>query len=226
MSNFRFVAEQRGMTGCAYLAAVMNFPLQPIPFGENRTLFIPDPHQVKPVYEAALLQDASSAFPYWARVWPSASALTEWLLRHPEYVQGKRVLEIGAGIGLPAFSVAHLAASVIISDHATDAVSLMEKNILHLGLMNTKAMLLDWNFIPESLQGDTVLLSDVNYEPVQFEVLLRVIKNFIAAGSVLILASPQRITTGVFAEALEPYIKENSNHHASGTDVFIAVLKA
>jgi methyltransferase-like protein 23 len=215
-----------GNRNSPYLATVMNYPLQQISFGENQPLFIPDPKQLKPVYEAALAQDASTAFPYWARVWPSALALTEWLQVHPEYVSGKSVLEVGAGIGLPAFSITTLAASVVVSDHDPDAVALMEENIQHLGLHNTQAMLLDWNDIPQSLQADTVLLSDVNYEPAQFDVLLRMFKRFMDAGTVLILASPQRITTGVFAEALEPYIKENSNHHASGTDVFIAVLTA
>lgn len=180
----------------------MVYPLQITNFSDHLSLYIPVPEKVKPVYESLLTKDPTTPFPFWAKRWPAAHAMTAFLKQHPDYVQGKQVLEVGAGIGLPSFSIAHLASSVIISDHATAAVELMEKNIRHLGLNNTRAMLLDWNDVPAGLHADTILFSDVNYDPTQFDVLLNLIRRFVEEGSTVILATPQRITAGRFATAL------------------------
>ena len=44
--------------------------------------------------------------PYWARPWPSAVALAALLLQRPELVAGKRVAELGAGLGLAGIAAA------------------------------------------------------------------------------------------------------------------------
>src|SRR6185437_10591823 len=38
--------------------------------------------------------------PFWAFAWAGGQALARYVLDHPEIVQGKRVLDIGAGSGL------------------------------------------------------------------------------------------------------------------------------
>ena len=38
--------------------------------------------------------------PYWARPWPSALALGRYILEHRQYVQGRSVCEVGAGLGI------------------------------------------------------------------------------------------------------------------------------
>lgn len=194
----------------------MHYPLQLIPTGLGFSLFQPVPEQIRPVYEARLAKDPATPFPYWAKIWESALALTDFLAAEPEWVAGKQVLEIGAGIGLPSFSIARRAASVIISDAAAEAVELMQRNITELGLTNTRALVLDWNEIPSSLRADTVLLSDINYVPGEFEALLRLIRRFVDEGAVVILATPQRITSGVFMEALRPFVIKSALLPAGG----------
>lgn len=173
------------------------------------TLYIPDPDQVKSVYEKQLLKDPATAFPFWAKIWASSLALTIFLKNEIQLVQGKKLLEIGAGIGLPSFSVAHAAESLIISDHAPEAVELLEKNIEYIGLSNAKALCMDWNQFPEGIKADLVLLSDINYAPEEFDALLKLIKRFLQAGSVIIIATPQRIMATPFVAALEAYIKRS-----------------
>ena len=90
-------------------------------------------------------------------------------------IQNKHVLEIGAGIGLPSLMMAGVAKSIQISDYDKEAVALLQKNIEHLQLQNAEALQLDWNAIPENLQPDVILLSDVNYDPGQFDVLIHLI---------------------------------------------------
>jgi len=161
------------------------------------------------VYEQLLAKDAATSFPFWAKIWPSAIALSSFLQAEPDWIEGKRVLELGAGIGLPSFSMVPHAAEMIISDHATEAVKLIEKNIQYLGLHHVNAMCLDWNHFPEDIEAEIVLLSDINYAPDQFGPLLALIRKFLEQGTTIILSTPQRISITPFAEALQPFIKRS-----------------
>jgi predicted nicotinamide N-methyase len=204
----------------------LDYPVKLTPLPEGFLLYLPDPEQVKPVYEASLEKDPATAFPFWAQIWPSALALSLFLKEEQGLIKGKELLELGAGIGLPSFAAADIASKVTISDHAPEAVALIKKNIQYLGLRNVKALLLDWNHLPEEVVAEIVLLSDVNYAPGQFDALLTLIQKFTEQGSTIILATPQRITITPFAEVLQPYIRQSVLKTVAGLhqDVEIRIL--
>ena len=185
----------------------MRYPQILAKFENGLSLYLPDPDQVKPTYEYLRLKDASTPFPFWAKIWPSAIGMTAFLKKEPHWIEGKQVLELGAGIGLPSFMMAGLASEMIISDHAIEAVKFIEKNIQLLGLQQVKARCLDWNDFPDGIRVDTLLLSDINYAPDQFGPLLLIIEKFLAQGTTIILATPQRITATAFVERIQPYIQ-------------------
>ena len=157
-------------------------------------------------YEQAILQDPFLPFPFWTRIWPSARALTMFLESNPGLIENKTVLELGAGIGLPAFSIANKARSVLVSDHDPQAVALMELNIAWLQLQNVKAGLIDWNHFPEGIVADTILLSDINYAPGEFESLRKLMRQWLEQGSTIVLATPQRISAIPFVEGWASHI--------------------
>lgn len=169
-------------------------------------LYVPVPELVRPTYEELLTVDTTVSFPFWAKIWASSRAMTLFLEEEPIWINSKRVLELGAGIGLPSFKFAHDAMEMTISDHDAEAVVLLEKNIEFLGLKNAQARCLDWNNFPEVITADTLLLSDINYDPSQFKPLLNLILKFIDSGSTVIIATPERITASPFAMELEPFI--------------------
>ncbi len=195
---------------------------------DGLTLYVPDAELVKLVYEHLLARDNTTPFPFWAQIWPSAKAMASFLKAEPQWIEGKKVLELGAGIGLPSFTIAHHASEMIISDHAAAAVALLEKNIGYLGLGHVKAVCLDWNHFPDSTKAETVLLSDINYDPDQFGPLLALIRKFLAEGATIILSTPQRITITPFAEALKPLIKrsvlQTTEHNNLVVDIRILIL--
>ena len=186
----------------------MLYPDKLIEVQEGLSLYIPDPELVRPTYEHLVSRDAATAFPFWANIWPAAIAMGNFLKQEPQWVEGKKVLELGAGIGLPSFMMSRYAAGMIISDHSKEAVALIEKNIRHLQLPQVSAMCIDWNHFPENIQADIVLLSDINYAPAQFSSLQSLIKSLLLQGVTVILSTPQRITAAPFAEALQPYVKQ------------------
>lgn len=206
----------------------MLYPDKLITIQNGLQLYVPDQEQVKPVYESLLAANNTTPFPFWAKIWPSAEAMISFLKKEPHWIDHKHVLEIGAGIGVPSFVMAAHASTMIISDHAPEAVALMEKNIQHLGLQHVKAMCLDWNHFPGDIRADTVLLSDLNYAPEQFDSLLALIRKFLEQGATIILSTPQRITITPFAEAVQPFIKrsllQTVEHSHQAVDIRILIL--
>jgi predicted nicotinamide N-methyase len=116
------------------------------------------------------------------------------------------VLELGAGIGLPSLLMASEAKTIQVSDYDSEAVELLRKNIAHLQLQNVQALQMDWNDLPENIDPEVIILSDVNYDPTQFETLTKLIEKFIHQGCTIILSTPQRIMASPFVLELASYI--------------------
>jgi predicted nicotinamide N-methyase len=184
----------------------MQYPVQLTQISAEKAIYVPIYDAVKAIYTDLLAMDPATPFPYWAKVWPSAIALHNVLQKHPSLIRDKTVLELGAGVGLPALMIADITKSIIISDYDSEAVELLRKNIAHLQLQNVQAMQLDWNTIPENITAEVVILSDVNYDPTQFETLTKLIEKFIHQGCTIILSTPQRIMASPFVLELASYI--------------------
>jgi predicted nicotinamide N-methyase len=184
----------------------MQYPVQLTQIGAEKAICIPAYEAVKAIYADLLESDPATPFPYWAKVWPSAIALLYVLQKYPNWIKDKNVLELGAGIGLPSLMMADITKSIQISDYDLDAVELLRKNIEYLELENAEALRLDWNALPEAIYPEVVILSDVNYDPTQFETLIKLIEKFLHQGSTIILSTPQRIMASPFVLALSIFI--------------------
>jgi len=184
----------------------MQYPVQLTQIGAEKAIYIPAYEAVKAIYADLLESDPATPFPYWAKVWPSSIALHNVLQKHPSLIRDKTVLELGAGIGLPSLMMAGITNSIQISDYNLDAVELLRKNIEHLELENAEALKLDWNALPETIHPEVIILSDVNYDPTQFETLTKLIERFLHQGSTIILSTPQRIMASSFVLALSTLI--------------------
>ncbi len=206
----------------------MQYPVKLSQISAEKAIYIPDYEQVKEVYASLIKIDPNTPFPFWAKLWPSSIALVNVLENNPNWIRDKHVLELGAGIGLPSLMLAGLVKFIQVSDYADEAVELLQKNIAHLNLMNVQALQLDWNHLPISIQPDVLILSDVNYDPSQFDTLIQIITRKILDGCTILLATPQRIMASPFVQALETYIQttyvEVVNENASAIEISILVL--
>jgi predicted nicotinamide N-methyase len=203
----------------------MKYPIELIELEKGLRVYIPTQHLVKPSYEQLLASFVNEPFPFWAKLWAASKVLSQYLDANPQWVKAKVVLEMGAGIGQPSLTMAHLAKEVIITDHNKDAVELLEKNMLHLGLTNARAMQLDWNRYDNFINADTILLSDINYDPEAFAPLLNTIVHYIEKGAIIIIATPQRIMGAPFIESLQHYVKHNETKPVleQDTEVMISI---
>lgn len=104
--------------------------------------------------------------PYWAELWPAATALAEAL---PE-VAGLRIVELGCGLGVPSLVAAAKGADVTATDWAADAIELLRQNAKRNGLA-VDAVVHDWRE-PFDARFDLALAADVLYERRNVEPLL------------------------------------------------------
>jgi predicted nicotinamide N-methyase len=138
--------------------------------------------------------DAEEFLPYWAELWPSGLALA----RHVATLEleGRRVLELGCGLGLPSLAAALRGAHVLATDWAEDAVALLRRNAGRNGV-SLRAAQVRWGE-PEPLlraaPWDLVLGADLLYEARNADQLAALLPRL---GGEVLLAEPGR-----------PYAKE------------------
>lgn len=204
--------------------------IQTFEFGGITTrLYVPDERSVKDQYATSLENGLAPLFPYWAKLWPSSIALCEYIQLHPELVKDKVVIELAAGLGLPSLLAARYAKKVICSDYAQQALPFISNAAVLNDLGNIECRLIDWQNYPADLQADIVLLSDINYDPGQFEILYALTKSLLIQGTIVLLSTPQRIMAKPFIEKLLPYCKEKRTGHVEtgreSTEIFIMQLE-
>jgi len=193
-------------------------------------LYIPNPIDIKNQYQKQISIDPETAFPYWSQIWPAAKAMAQFIQEQPSYIENKTVLELAAGLGLPSLVAARVAKVVYCTDYLPDAVVAIKKSILHNQFTNMSCGLLDWNNMPEPFpQADVVLMSDINYNPSDFETIYSILTYFLKQGSTVILSTPQRLLAKPFIEQLMPWcrLKEEIevNHLAAVVPISLMVLR-
>jgi predicted nicotinamide N-methyase len=194
-------------------------------FSPGIELLIPDSADVKSDYDQTASADNTLLFPFWTRIWPAALAMSKYLLEENNWVANRHILELGAGIGLPSFTAAQFAKSVVVSDADADAVELLNKNIQSMNLQNVSARQVNWNahIIPYPYI-DTLLLSDVCYDPAQYDQLVRLILSYKEQGTDVLITAPKRISTASFHALLAQWIKQAFIRNINDVEVALFTL--
>jgi predicted nicotinamide N-methyase len=130
--------------------------------------------------------------PYWAELWASALALSQYLVTSKLDFQGKKVLEIGAGLGLPSIVAAKLGAAVCVTDYLPEAVDFSRQNFQRNNLSNAKFEVLDWRNPNENFAAEIVLAADVAYENRMFDYLPIAFKTLCKPDGTIFLSEPNR----------------------------------
>jgi predicted nicotinamide N-methyase len=169
----------------------------------------------------AIPTDATSSTQYWARVWPAAEALANFIVEKPEWVRYLQVLELGAGLGLPSFVAAQWASHCTITDAEPQAVAALSQSLALNGISNASTLQANWRHVAALPKADVILLSDVNYDPKEFDYLLQLIDYQLAAKCGVLLSTPQRLLAKPFVKALLPWCTHMHERSIGGTYVSI-----
>jgi predicted nicotinamide N-methyase len=130
--------------------------------------------------------------PYWADIWPASVAVARWLCRRSD-LAGRRVLDLGCGLGVPGAAAVRQGAEVLFCDLHADALAFAAFNAGEQradGRWQTRQF--DWH--GEELQGafDVVVLADVTYRGLHHRPILRQIQSALGHEGVTVHADPFR----------------------------------
>jgi predicted nicotinamide N-methyase len=148
--------------------------------------------EITPIWEAteATLEANNLPPPYWAFAWPGGQALTRFLLDHPDWVRGKRVLDFASGSGLSAIGAKLAGAEKVIAneidDFAIDAI------LLNAAVNAVALEVLRHDLIGRNEGWNVVLAGDVCYERPMADRVIPWLRGLAGAGVTVLMGDPGR----------------------------------
>jgi predicted nicotinamide N-methyase len=153
--------------------------------------------------EQEYLGERRDRHPYGIVLWPSAIALAHEIASNTEAFRGRRVLELGAGTGLPGIVAASLGAEVTQMDRQELAMAICRTNGARNGVRDIRYELADWSTWTDERRYDWIIGADVLYADGGHAALRERLLRNLAPGGRILLADPFRVASLRFLEALE-----------------------
>jgi predicted nicotinamide N-methyase len=141
--------------------------------------------------------------PYGVMLWPSSIALAHDVLTRADELAGKRVLELGAGTGMPGIVAASLGARVLQVDHSESALHVCALNRERNHVSSSELRHSDWETFESSEPFDLVLGSDVLYVTTMHDRLRAICDAYLAPGGKALFSDPLREQSLPMLEAME-----------------------
>jgi predicted nicotinamide N-methyase len=135
--------------------------------------------------------------PYWAELWPAAVAMAHYVIQRLP-VTGRRVLELGCGLGLVGIVAALRGARVLRTDYEADALAFARHNAHRNGCQQARFQLMDWRYPTLRRRYDYILASDVIYEARNFGPLVALLRRYLARGGTAVFSEPGRVNAVPF----------------------------
>lgn len=165
---------------------------------------------VAPARPDALLEGDAGArclrerqMPYWAEIWPASVGMARHLMKGPD-LTGKRVMDLGCGIGIAGLAAGQRGAHVHFVDRSEEALHFARFNARRIPAERLSFEALDWFEATAEGSFDCILLADVAYEERNFEPLRRHLSKGLVADGFGILGDPERKVVDHFLAWLQP----------------------
>ena len=169
--------------------------------GDDVVLSLLRPDDPEALIDERSFAERDEFLPYWAELWPAGLALARAL---PVDLRGRRVVELGCGLGVPSLVAGARGAAVTAVDWAAEAVALLRENAARNGLELT-AVGDDWR----TYDGDfeLALAADVLYEARNVDAILGALERL--APEALVAEPGRPHAAEFFARARERWTVED-----------------
>jgi predicted nicotinamide N-methyase len=161
-----------------------------------------DPQQFSDPDQAAERLGISSAqWSLFGHVWPCGRLLAETMADYD--IAGRRILEIGCGLGLASLVLHQRGANITASDCHPLAEVFLAYNAALNALPAVRYRMLPWSVSNDALgRFDLIIGSDVLYERGQVELLAALLHRHAQPACEVLIADPGRGNSGSFTRAL------------------------
>ncbi len=132
------------------------------------------------------LKDVSE-FPFWIRLWDAAMILA-YVLGSQTEVEGKRLLELGAGLGAPGLAAAAAGFDVTLSDYEDIIMDFQKVSAAASRLDNIEFAHLDWLNPPKMEPFDVMAGAEILFRDEFFKPLLNIFKSNLKEDGMIFLA--------------------------------------
>ena len=153
--------------------------------------------------ENRFLGELKGRLPYGVALWPSSIALAHDLVSRAEALRGRRVLELGAGTGLPGIVAASLGAHVVQTDCDELAMSACKRNCERNRVETVEHRLADWTAWDDGEKYDWIVGSDILYGVELQPHLRRIFESNLSTDGRVLLSDPFRAVSLGLLEAME-----------------------
>ena len=153
--------------------------------------------------EQRYLGEDRSRAPYGLALWPASIALAHELVSRASELPGRRILELGAGTGLPGIVAATYGARVVQTDRLEDALTIARLNAERNGVRSIEHRVGDWTAWTDAERYDLILGADVVYAPRLQPFLRTIFDTNLAPGGRVLLGDPFRSASIRMLEAME-----------------------
>ena len=147
--------------------------------------------------------------PYYAILWPAARGLADYLWQERKTLNGKNVIELGCGLGLPSILAAKLGARVHATDFHPDTGEWLRHNAKE-NRVDLTYQQLDWTFFLSGSKKETapisapfVIGSDLLYESRHIPALVCTLDALCTQDGQAIISDPGRDNLPTFVAAME-----------------------
>jgi predicted nicotinamide N-methyase len=153
--------------------------------------------------EAKFLFELSDRLPYGVTLWTASIALAHDIASRADDFRGKRVLELGAGTGMPGIIAAAYGARVVQTDRSELAMSVGKRNITLNKIETIEQRFVDWTNWNDDGKYDWIIGSDILYGEAMHAHLRHIFESNLAPNGRILLSDPFRLTSFKLLEALE-----------------------
>jgi predicted nicotinamide N-methyase len=155
-----------------------------------------------------VITDNDRDVPYWSEIWPSGVVLAGVIAREPEALQGRRVLELGPGVGVTAIAALRAGADLVLADSESGSLLFSAFNCLDQANAEPAIVHVNWrnptaSFFELAGEGfSLVLAADALYEDEDIKPFVELVERIVAPGGELWLAEPGRDPAEDFVKAM------------------------
>jgi predicted nicotinamide N-methyase len=151
--------------------------------GETLKIFLPA--KLEEIFQGDPFLEVEK-FPFWAKIWEASLVLADYVatLESP-----KKILELGAGLGVPSLVAAKFGHDVLATDYEELPLEFIKLSAKENNL-KVKTKILDWRNPDFSQKFDLIIGSEIVFRKSLFEPLIELFKNYLEDEGEVILSHP------------------------------------